>query len=134
MEYINCLMGKQGAFADQPYAQFARDCATKVQVKNFEASILNCANSTEGSQYLQAMGEMTFKLMDPLKSVPTITIRESYDDNIQKASLTSFASTVCNNLPKPYPAVCRSYSSATSVSSSFVVGIVALFAAISRMF
>jgi hypothetical protein len=72
--------------------------------------------------------------MDPLKSVPTITIRESFDEAIQKESLTAFASTVCNNLPKPFPAVCRTYSSATSVSSSVILAISALFAAIYRMF
>jgi hypothetical protein len=127
-------MGKQGAFADQPYSQFARECATRTQVKNFENSILQCANSTEGSKYLETMGEMTHKLMDPLKSVPTITIRESFDAAVQKEALTAFAATVCNNLPKPFPAVCRTYSSATSVSSSVVLAVSALFAAIYRMF
>lgn len=127
-------MSRQGAFADQPYAQFARNCARDTQVKNFESSIEPCANSTEGSKYLEAMGEMTFKLMEPLKSVPTITIRESYDQKIQTMALTDFSTTVCQNLPKPFPAVCKAYSSATSVSSSYVVAFSALFVAVYCMF
>lgn len=131
LEYINCLM--TGVFPDQPYEQFARRCAKDVQVKNFE-SILTCANNTEGSKYLEQMGEMTQKLQDPLKSVPTITVRESYDDKIQKMALTDFSATVCQNLPKPQPAVCRAYSSATAVSTSVITGLLALFVAIIRAF
>lgn len=126
-------MSRSGSFQDQPYALFARNCARDVQVKTFD-SIEACANSTEGSKYLENMGEVTHKLQDPLKSVPTITVRESFDQNIQKMALTDFSATVCQNLPKPYPAVCRAYSSATAVSSSIVVAITALFAAIFRMF
>lgn len=122
-----------GVFPDQPYEQFARRCAKDVQVKNFE-SILTCANNTEGSKYLEQMGEMTQKLQDPLKSVPTITVRESYDDKIQKMALTDFSATVCQNLPKPQPAVCRAYSSATAVSTSVITGLLALFVAIIRAF
>lgn len=130
VEYINCLM--TGVFPDQPFEPFARRCATAVQVKTFD-SILNCANSTEGSKYLEQMGEATHKLQDPLKSVPTITVRESFDQNIQKQALVDFSSTVCQNLPKPQPAVCRAYSSATSVSGSMIAAIFALFAIFSRM-
>jgi interferon, gamma-inducible protein 30 len=133
VEYINCLMSKRSAFQDQPYALFARNCATEVELKTFD-SILNCANSTEGSKYLETMGEITHKLQDPLKSVPTITVRESFDQNIQKMALTDFSSTVCQNLPKPFPAVCRAYSSATAISSSIFVAIMALSVAIIRMF
>jgi len=131
VEYINCLM--TGVFPDQPFEPFARRCATAVQVKTSD-SILNCANSTEGSKYLEQMGELTHKLQDPLKSVPTITVRESFDQNIQKQALIDFSSTVCQNLPKPQPAVCRAYSSATSVSGSMIAAILALFATLSRMF
>lgn len=133
IEYVNCLMSRSGSFADQPYARFARNCAQQVQVKTFD-SIENCANSTEGSKYLENFGEITHKLQDPLTSVPTITIRESYDQNVQKMALTDFSATVCQNLPKPFPAVCRAYSSATAVSSSMIVAITALFATIFRMF
>lgn len=126
-------MSRAGSFEDQSYLQFAKNCARDVQVKTFD-SIENCANSTEGSKYLENMGEITHKLQDPLKSVPTITVRESFDQNIQKMALTDFSATVCQNLPKPYPAVCRAYSSATAVSSSIVVAITALFVAIFRMF
>jgi len=121
-----------GVFPDQPYSQFAKRCARDTQVKNFD-SIETCANNTEGSKYLELMGEATNKLQDPLKSVPTITIRESYDANIQKESLTGFAATVCQNLPKPQPAVCRSYSSATAVSGSIAIGVLALVATFIRM-
>lgn len=131
IEYVNCLM--TGVFPDQPYAQFARRCAKDVMVKTFD-SIEACANSTEGSKYLEQMGEVTFKLMDPLKNVPTITVRESYDANIQASALTDFSSTVCQNLPKPHPAVCRAYSSATAVSGSIAAAVFAAIACISRMF
>lgn len=126
-------MSKAGTFPDQPYAQFARNCARDVQVKTYD-SIEACANSTEGSKYLETMGEITHKLQEPLKSVPTITVRESYDANIQKMALNDFSSTVCQNLPKPFPAVCRAYSSATSVSSSIFVALTALLAVFYRMF
>jgi interferon, gamma-inducible protein 30 len=126
-------MSRSGAFQDQPYAYFARNCAKAVQVKTYD-SIEACANSTEGSKYLETMGETTHKLQDPLKSVPTITVRESFDQNIQKMALTDFSSTVCQNLPKPQPAICRAYSSATAVSSSIAVAVTALFAAVIRMF
>lgn len=122
-----------GVFPDQPYAQFARRCAKDVMVKTFD-SIEACANSTEGSKYLEQMGEMTFKLMDPLKNVPTITVRESFDANIQASALTDFSSTVCQNLPKPQPAVCRAYSSATAVSGSIIAAVFAAIACITRMF
>lgn len=133
-------MSPKGAFPDQTYTQLARDCATAVQYKNFEGSVLLCANSTEGSKYLQEMGELTKNFArdklgsDMLKNVPTITIRESFDPSIQTMSLTSFSSTVCKNLPKPMPAVCKAFSSASAVSSSFIVAFSALFAAVYRMF
>lgn len=126
-------MSKTSNFPDQPYAQFARKCAKDVQIDTYN-SIEACANSTEGSKYLETMGEMTHKLQDPLQSVPTITVRESFDKNIQKMALTDFSSTVCQNLPKPQPKVCHAFSSAAAVSSSIVVAITALFAAIFRMF
>jgi hypothetical protein len=119
-------------FQDRNYAIFARHCADDTHVKNFE-SILKCANETEGSKLLQQMGEATFKLMSPLKSVPTITIRESFDANVQKRSLDNFSAAVCENLPKPMPAVCRAYSSAGAISSSLVLSFVAVIAAFFRM-
>lgn len=122
-----------GVFPDEPYTQFARRCAKQVKVNTYD-SIEGCANSTEGSKYLEQMGEITHKLQDPLQSVPTITIRESYDANIQKMALTDFNATVCQNLPKPTPAVCRAYSSATAVSVSFFVGVFALLVTMIRMF
>lgn len=120
MEYINCLM--QGVFPDQPYDEFARRCADETKVQKFD-SILNCANSTEGSKYLEQMGEFTYKLQNPLKNVPTITVRESFDGAIQSAALTDLSATVCKNLPKPMPAVCRAYSGATSLMTIGVTGI-----------
>lgn len=131
VEYINCLM--TNVFADQAYGPFARRCATAVGVKTFD-SIEACANSTDGSKYLEQMGEMTHKLMDPLKSVPTITVRETFDQAIQNQALTDFSSTVCQNLPKPQPAVCRAYSSATALTTSIATGILALVAAFIRMY
>lgn len=119
----------QGVFPDQPYEQLAKRCADDVRVKTFD-SIRDCANSTEGSKYLEQMGEITFKLQDPLKSVPTITVRESFDPNIQKLALTDFSAAVCQNLPKPFPAACRAYSSATAVSGCiFMVLFTVLFRA-----
>ncbi|CRK95009.1 CLUMA_CG008495, isoform A [Clunio marinus] len=130
VEYINCLM--KNDYKDVVYPSLARNCSTQVQVKNFD-SIQTCANSTEGSKYLEQMGEMTLKLQNPLKSVPTITIKESYDDKIQNLALTDFSSAVCQNLPKPIPAVCRAYSSATSISGSIVLGVLSLVASLSLM-
>lgn len=120
-------------FQDQPYAAFAARCADKTHVKMFD-SILKCANDTEGSKLLEQAGEMTFKLMEPLKSVPTITVRESYDANIQKRALENFSLVVCDNLPKPMPAVCREISSASGISTNLVLALMAVFTALFRMF
>lgn len=128
VDYIDCLM-ETGNFQSESYASVARKCADKVQVKKFE-SIETCANSTEGSKLLEDMGEKTDKLEKPIKSVPTITIRQTYDANIQRQSLVDFQGAVCTNLPKPMPAVCRAYSSASSVSGSVTAIIVAIFAAL----
>lgn len=117
-----------GVFPDQPYGLFARHCAESVHVKKFE-SIINCANTTEGSKLLEEMGEKTKKLEDPLKSVPTITIRESYDSHIQQQALVDLPSTICQNLPKPMPAVCRAYSGADAISGGIIAAIVALISA-----
>jgi hypothetical protein len=130
VEYINCLM--TGVFPEQSYETFARECAEKTEVKNFD-SILKCANDTEGSKLLQQAGETTFKLMDPLKNVPTITIRESFDANIQKRSLDNFSMAVCENLPKPLPKYCSTLSSAGGISSSLILSVVAIFTAIFHM-
>jgi len=73
IEYINCLM--TDVFNDVQFDSFARRCAQQVKVQKFD-SILQCANATEGSKYLQQMGDLTNKLMNPLQSVPTITVRE----------------------------------------------------------
>lgn len=73
VDYITCLMS--GVSKDESYASFAKDCADRTRVKKFD-SIENCANSTEGSDLLKEMGELTNKFEYPLKSVPTITIRE----------------------------------------------------------
>lgn len=73
VDFINCMM--TNVFPDTPYADFAKRCADEVHVKKFD-SILKCANDTEGSKLLEDMGERTKKLEDPLRSVPTITIRE----------------------------------------------------------
>lgn len=131
VEYINCLMTAD--FQEQPYATFAENCATKTMVKKFD-SIVKCANDTEGSKLLQQMGEMTFKLMQPLKSVPTITIRETFDSAIQKRSLDNFSLAVCENLPKPMPAVCHEISSASGITTNFVLAFLAVAAALFRMF
>lgn len=58
-----------------PWKDFARNCADHVGVKKYD-SIETCADSTEGSKLLEEMGEKTNKLENPLRSVPTVTIRE----------------------------------------------------------
>lgn len=113
-------------FAEQPFAAFAKRCATTVGVKTFD-SIEMCANSTDGSKYLEQMGEMTFKLMDPLKNVPTITVRESFDQAIQNQALTDFSTTVCQNLPKPQPKVCQAFSSASALTATGILAFVTYF-------
>ncbi|KAG5670559.1 hypothetical protein PVAND_000813 [Polypedilum vanderplanki] len=129
VDYITCLMS--GGFRDQPYALYARKCAEDTHVKKFE-SIEQCANSTEGSKLLEEMGEKTFKLENPLKSVPTITIRETYDAQIQKQALNDLPSAICNNLPKPIPAVCRAHSGASTISGGIIAGILAIIISIFR--
>lgn len=130
VDYITCLMG--GGFKDEPYADFAKDCATRTHVKKFDP-ILNCANSTEGSELLKAMGEKTIKFEQPLRSVPTITIRESFDLQVQQDSLNDFARTVCIHLPKPTPNVCRQYNGATSISAFTALFTVLIAAALHLM-
>jgi hypothetical protein len=121
-----------GVFKDEAYVDIAKECATRNQVKKFE-SIENCANSTEGSDLLKEMGEKTNKFQQPLKSVPTITIRESFDLHVQQDSLNDFARTVCTHLPKPTPNVCRTYNGATSIPAFTAFFTVLIAAALHMM-
>lgn len=87
----------------ESYENFTRLCANDTEVKAFD-SIEKCAKSTEGSKYLELMGETTHKFQKPLKSVPTITIGESDHSKVLDLSLTSV---ICQNLT-PKPDVCSS--------------------------
>ncbi|CAO1420548.1 unnamed protein product [Diamesa tonsa] len=131
MEYVNCLM--TNVFPDQPYTNFFKNCATATRVKNID-SIQSCANSTEGSKLLEQFGEQTNKFQMPLLSVPTISVRESFDAKIQSQAVDDLQNTICKNLPKPIPLVCRAGNGASATTPAVFVGIVAAFLAIIRTF
>lgn len=69
LEYVNCLM----KYGREPVYPGAR-CASAVQLANWQI-IEQCANTTEGSKYLQDYGVITQQLQPPLTSVPTIVFK-----------------------------------------------------------
>uniref|UniRef100_A0A182QA48 Gamma-interferon inducible lysosomal thiol reductase n=1 Tax=Anopheles farauti TaxID=69004 RepID=A0A182QA48_9DIPT len=130
LEYINCLMHraqlKDGAFP-------TKRCADEAKIDQWQA-IMECANSTEGSQLLKQYGDVTNKLQMPLKSVPTIAFKQTFDDELQKLSVSSFRHALCKNL-SPQPVECLDLPSAASVSGSFASALIALaMFLVSRLF
>lgn len=102
----------------QPYTAFAHQCAEDVQVGDYE-SIEACANSTEGSLLLRQMGEITNSFQEPLKSVPTITIGNFFDADVQQMATKDFCGTLCSKLPSP-PAECSALKTTTTQSSDIM--------------
>uniref|UniRef100_A0A182SZ30 Gamma-interferon inducible lysosomal thiol reductase n=1 Tax=Anopheles maculatus TaxID=74869 RepID=A0A182SZ30_9DIPT len=130
LEYVNCLMHraqlKDGAFP-------TKRCADEVKIDQWQA-IMDCANSTEGSQLLKQHGDVTNKLQSPLKSVPTVAFKQTYDDELQKLSVRSFRHALCKNL-SPQPVECLDLpAGASAVSSSFGMLIAVATVLVARLF
>ncbi|XP_055616517.1 GILT-like protein 1 [Toxorhynchites rutilus septentrionalis] len=128
LEYVNCLMEraqlKSGEFP-------GKVCADMVEIHNWE-TIEQCANNTEGSGLLKNYGDETAKLQQPLKSVPTIAFRQSFDSDNQKLSLENFRAALCKNL-SPSPVQCRNLpGSAPAIASVGLVTIVSVI--LTRLF
>jgi interferon, gamma-inducible protein 30 len=124
LKYIYCLMQFGKNFPDQIYP--GKRCAQQLELKNWDI-IENCANSTEGSKYLQVNGELTSTLKPSLTSVPTITFRHQQDET-QALALVNFASAVCKKMLLPLPAECHNMPNSASVETitSYLIGLSSL--------
>lgn len=128
LEYVNCLM-ERAQFKSGEFP--GKVCADMHEIHNWE-TIEQCANSTEGSSFLRGYGDETAKLQSPLKSVPTIAFRQSFDSDNQKLSLENFRAALCKNL-NPSPVECRNLPGSAPAVVSF--GVVTLMSVIlTRLF
>lgn len=129
LNYVNCLMHlaqlKDGAFP-------TKRCADEMKIDQWQ-QIIDCANSTEGSQLLKQHGDTTKKLQDPLKSVPTIAFKQTYDEELQKLSVSSFRHALCKNL-SPQPVECLDLPGSASALSSLGMIVVAAAFVATRLF
>lgn len=129
LEYVNCLMSraqlKDGAFP-------GRLCAEDVKIEQWE-QIKECANSTEGSVLLKKHGDTTNRLQLPLKSVPTVAFKQTYDEELQKLSVSSFRHALCKNLT-PQPVECLDLPGSASTTSAFGAIVTAAVFLITRLF
>lgn len=121
LEYVNCLM-ERAQFRDASFP--LKVCAEKVKIDQADA-IEKCANDNEGSILLKKYGDMTNKLQVPLKSVPTVAFKQTYDEELQKMSVSSFRHALCKNL-SPQPVACLP-ASASTISSFAAIMIAAAF-------
>ncbi|XP_053699182.1 GILT-like protein 1 [Sabethes cyaneus] len=123
LEYVNCLMEraqfKAGEFP-------GKECAEMHEIHNWE-TIEQCANSTEGSSLLKNYGDETAKLQQPLKSVPTIAFKQTFDADNQQLAVRNFREALCKNL-KPSPVQCRGLPGSAPAVASF--GLVTLLSVI----
>ena len=133
-----------------------RRCANEVKVKNVDV-IEACANSTEGlynkiwklgpsylilniifiqfpgSKLLQKNGEMTLNFMNPLKEVPTITLKQLYDGKVQASALTNLHGAICKMLVTK-PKECMGADSGVASLTSTVLSVVAAGLVVIRAF
>ncbi|GAB0087954.1 GILT [Sergentomyia squamirostris] len=126
LEYINCLMKVGNNFPDSIYP--GEKCARQVGVNNWE-NIERCANTTEGSKVLQRFGDLTNMLQPTLQSVPTITLRQKYDSDVQALAVRNFGAALCKKISTPSPVECSSIPGTAAEKSSAVlltVGVVLL--------
>lgn len=87
---------------------------------------MTCANGTEGSQYLAALGDVTAKLSPALTSVPTIVLNNTYSAANQQQALTNLRGLVCSMIEGDKPTDCGA-NSGSILSVSFTV-LLAVFA------
>lgn len=129
LQYVNCLMHraqlKDGAFP-------TKRCADEVKIDQWQ-QIMDCANSTEGSQLLKQHGDVTNKLQMPLKSVPTVAFKQTFDDELQKLSVSSFRHALCKNL-SPQPVECLDVPGTASAVTPFGVILSAAVFLVTRLF
>lgn len=125
LEYINCLMKTTHNFADDIYP--GAKCGRELKLDNWEL-IEQCANSTDGSKYLQKNGETTAAFQSPLISVPTIVYNESYDKDFQDEANSNFRAAICKRLvPRPQECVAADNGATEKTSVAFILTGMAFF-------
>jgi len=132
LEYVNCLM-KLGNQRDSVYP--GARCASAVQLANWPI-IEQCANSTDGSKYLQNQGMITQQLQPALTSVPTVVFKQQYSSELQDLAMRNFQSAVCRALPQPKPSECSQIPGSATNNVALLPAIVtfALFVLLTRLF
>lgn len=73
---------------------------------------------------MQKFGEMTQNFMNPLKEVPTITLKQLYDNNVQASALTNLKGAVCKMLVTK-PKECMGADSGVASITATVLSVVA---------
>jgi hypothetical protein len=129
LEYINCLMKVGNNFPDSLYP--GQKCATETHVNNWNV-IDSCANSTDGSKYLQINGEETSRLNPPLTNVPTVTYGHQFDEKFQNDAVKDFHTAVCKRLV-PTPKECAS-ANTSAYTTPVAFCIVFITFVVSRLF
>ncbi|XP_058811804.1 GILT-like protein 1 [Topomyia yanbarensis] len=128
LEYVNCLMER----AQFQAGEFpGKVCADMHEIHNWD-TIEQCANTTEGSSLLKNYGDETAKLQQPLKSVPTVAFRQTFDADNQKLAVENFRAALCKNL-KPSPVECRNIPGSAPAVASFAL-VTLLSVILTRMF
>lgn len=90
-------------FSDNVYP--TQVCGHSSEVKNLR-EIEQCANSTDGSNFLKENGRITEQLNPKLTSVPTIVFKDHYESDLQKMALANFHATLCKQI-QPTPPECE---------------------------
>lgn len=104
-------------FNDQIYP--VEKCARQTKVDNWDV-IGNCANSTDGSKFLQSNGQTTMNLQPSLKSVPTITFGQQYDQEFQDQGVDNLRRALCNKI-SPRPKECSGADSGATEKAAAVL-------------
>lgn len=104
-------------FNDQMYP--VEKCARQTKVDNWDV-IGNCANTTDGSKFLQSNGQTTMNLQPTLKSVPTITFGQQYDQDFQTEGVMNLRRALCNKI-SPRPKECSDADSGATEKTTAAV-------------
>ncbi|KAJ8916675.1 hypothetical protein NQ315_000320 [Exocentrus adspersus] len=122
--FINCLMDK--ATRDGDKATFpTMECAQLNNVNNLNL-IENCANHTDGSNYLSILGKLTDTLQNPLKGVPTIVFNNQLKEEDNTLAQTNFVKALCQYIDGVKPEECTKNASTGLAVTSTALLVVAL--------